>query len=894
MDLSYSTTPYEIEYGINSELYNHVSVEDMSASVRLFNVFMRNKVFTIGDLLRRSPAELMGFRNFGRNCLLEVDAYLSSLPQMPLSQPEVLADTPRVNLIKENAPNIIRGDFSFAYEGNLSEEELDEITPYIEAYETLGKDLVETCVYTPEKIQPIKDVLKEFVSAANQKEIILGWLNLLPKHRQGKRVVNYINAYSNDPDIRLLLQSFFAEASGSFFALRQKNTFDNYSAADIMQLKLFLKWCSYDLRSEIEEILSSILRTERLQTVIFMRAQKYTLEQTGNRLGVTRERVRQLEAKAQREFNVRNSKVRILAKIAAEKNGATVLTRSDIEEYCPSHGEELLFFLCNSETSRYFIYDAQLELFTAIGDSLKDRLLAYFETLPDILNVNTLSEILSTAQDDYGLPSDLVEKTLLETYRITGDVYHRSRLSLATVYTKILQSHYPDGMHVYDPEELQRFRSLVAEEFGDIGMPENDRALSSRLASICILCGKGRYRTKKDHYIPNALAKKIYNYIMDQDSPIFLTNTLFDLFGAELKPHGIDNKYYLQGVLHELYKDKLIFSRDYISKDASITSIYSSIVSYIKEFSIPVNKNTIREKFPAVPDHVIAFATGDPSILNLFGQYLHVSKLEISESERDYLAAVMKKVLSDGKTHHSAEIHDIVMQENPAILTRNGVMFPSSTSSFLECLFRNEYQFDRRCIAKMGVPIERPVERLYEFIYAQDKITFSEIQSFAESVRYLIYSYLELAESCNDQYLLIDNETMMRISSLGITEDIAASVEELVCNAINGETSIFSLCEALDFPVIRVPWSEWLVYSVLLKWGKRVKVSTSSNQIRYASAFVSPCDQADAEHGQSISIASGFVGHRVVLADDLSNLDDIINATLADDILESSTWDLEI
>ena len=78
-----------------------------------------------------------------------------------------------------------------------------------------------------------------------------------------------------------------------------------------------------------------------------------------------------------------------------------------------------------------------------------------------------------------------------------------------------------------------------------MGLPANDRALTARVASICILCGKGVYRLKKD-YLPCQLANKIYEYIENSESTIFLTNTLFSIFEEELLAAGIDNKYFLQ------------------------------------------------------------------------------------------------------------------------------------------------------------------------------------------------------------------------------------------------------------------------------------------------------------------------------------------------------------
>ena len=64
-----------------------------------------------------------------------------------------------------------------------------------------------------------------------------------------------------------------------------------------------------------------------------------------------------------------------------------------------------------------------------------------------------------------------VRKSFLNAYRLTGTLYHRHRLSLASIYEKILEKYYPDGLKVYDADEIKKFRELVASEYGDIELP---------------------------------------------------------------------------------------------------------------------------------------------------------------------------------------------------------------------------------------------------------------------------------------------------------------------------------------------------------------------------------------------------------------------------------------
>ena len=105
-------------------------------------------------------------------------------------------------------------------------------------------------------------------------------------------------------------------------------------------------------------------------------------------------------------------------------------------------------------------YDKTLDVFILGDDSLSSRVQAYLETLSDIISTSQLPAILSAASEDEDIPEEMLERGIKETYRITGDVYHRTRLSLASIYTSIIGEFYPNGIHAYDDNEIARFRQM--------------------------------------------------------------------------------------------------------------------------------------------------------------------------------------------------------------------------------------------------------------------------------------------------------------------------------------------------------------------------------------------------------------------------------------------------
>ena len=77
---------------------------------------------------------------------------------------------------------------------------------------------------------------------------------------------------------------------------------------------------------------------------------------------------------------------------------------------------------------------------------------------------------------------------------------------------------------------------------------------------------------------------------------------------------------------------------------------------------------------------------------------------------------VINALTSDGEAHHGREIYEIISHQKPEILTRNAAMYPFSAFSVVEFLFRDKFQFSRPYVAKNGVEIGRPAERLHDLI----------------------------------------------------------------------------------------------------------------------------------------------------------------------------------
>ena len=141
-------------------------------------------------------------------------------------------------------------------------------------------------------------------------------------------------------------------------------------------------------------------------------------------------------------------------------------------------------------------------------------------------------------------------------------------MSLAAMYSLVLKKYYPNGIKLYNDSETRRFRHYVHKLFGNVYLPENNRAIAVRLADLTILCDKGKRILPDSVMIPRELLAKIHDAILQSEQPEIMFKDLFEQFKNELLLNtNISNRYFLQGLLRYSYAREFTFTRYTVRKN---------------------------------------------------------------------------------------------------------------------------------------------------------------------------------------------------------------------------------------------------------------------------------------------------------------------------------------
>lgn len=841
------------KYNIDIEMYRGMPIDFDDLKIRTANCLRGAGIFDIDSLLSMSYDKLSEIKSLGMLSLNDIEEYVKKLDSKTEEMMKKM-DFCMTSRIINRRDMIYSGEFTEELYNGVNECEHRTIEELKKGFELLDHDLIVLCRENPIFACDICNMLKRFAMQIEKLEE----LDKLYDSVRGK-VNNYLKPYYELYPMRETIseefKSYCEDDNVLFGNIFDKATSSNISVEEKIK---FVKWATYDLKEELIYFLNGFYeRSANTEKILLLRARKRTLQEIGDELGITRERVRQIEKKVVRPFCRWQRNKRFLPRLSAEFNGETILEATELQEYFGDTTEVLLYLLQCAD-DEFFSYDRDTDTVIIVDDDITDFAREYVERMPDELDVATVEEYKNKAIDEHGILIDIFEREIDRQYKISGTIYHRNKLSLEKMYNIVMKRYYPDGMNVYDDEELARFRSLLINEFGDVSLPEKNRAISAAIGRTCILCGRGKYRVKENEKIPHKLVKRICEFIMKSDRRLFFMNEIFLEFENELREEGIDNRFFLQGILREEYENGLFFRKDYVSKDSENLSMYRDIQLFIKKSEYPVTKEQIRAAYPGITEIMISIALTDDDIINYFGSYIHSANLNLYDDDKKYIDKVVGSIIIDGMPHHCDEIFSIIQNGNQNMLSRLGIFYQYSLFSLLQYLYKERYEFTRPYIAEKGININKPIELLQEYVSANEVFEITELLGLAKEYHYFVYDILKFLNGWDETHLLINKEEMATIEYIGITSDIANEVEQQILKEIDDSALITKLKCIYNLPAICVPWNEWLIYSVINKWGKELEANTTSNQFRLSSPVVSRIgkfnreDYDDSDSGEMI------------------------------------------
>lgn len=579
--------------------------------------------------------------------------------------------------------------------------------------------------------------------------------------------------------------------------------------------------------------------------ILIQRGQGKTLDEIGIQLDVTRERIRQIEKRIVEGFiNSIDSKLK-----KHFFNLLRIVVRNPI---CVSYEEiqnlmgDYAFAFLNIFTSKYAL-EREFK-YLQIYDEIDVINLSSIDWFSEVKKkVNLLDEVLMKAEIDtfilnfkrdlglasVDLPEDAFIRLISARYKVFGKVFSTQNLNITDRYLIVVKEYFKSGIHIYDNESLEDFRSKYFSIFEDSEIFEKEnKAIGARISDFAVQIDRGTYSLEENTPdLPNELSMKIKKYI-DEGPNIFLTQRVFNQFEDELIQFGINNRFMLHAMLKRKFGDEYYFKRDFISKKGSDYKVIDELENYLEHHKGFVTVDELNSHFPTVVSSMVTnYLSSNPDYIPRFNrEWINLRDIDCSNSEVEIFRNIIVELLKNKGIITAKHIVAEAGLKLNSFFKRNRIENSYFLFGILKSMFKEEFKFERPFIANFETVITKGPERIKEFIEDVDQITISEIADYNRENDLKLNSILEFIRSINKEFLRVDEDLLMSIKTLDISEDVISSVRYIVSKLLKEREAInLKKLKMSSLPNVGYPWNKYLMASIIDSFIAEFEVINTTN-----------------------------------------------------------------
>ena len=545
-------------------------------------------------------------------------------------------------------------------------------------------------------------------------------------------------------------------------------------------------------------------------------SKRYTLEELGKESNVTRERIRQLEAKT--IIKVKN--------IAKENNN-------------------ILYSFYNSELGKRKPYITLDRLKAKYNSDFINKILLLFEygesditydNKYQILYNKTTNEITAMINDEIdkiGIVAEPAEIEKCDLFalnivkynyrRITDNLFIKSGYAYRDLYLDLIEEAFPNGFYVKN-DDYDRFVYTVKERY------KIDEEIPSKHSLEAMLGRGGFVQFDRGAYISSKYAvslepdivDRILDYISQNEFTYY--NAIFDEFEEDLIKIGIKNRYYLKGCLDKYLPDDMTTKRDYIvCGDTNITP-YEAIINKLRSFPGRFTKNDINEAFAGIKEYTIynyLYSEIENGLIWIsMNEYIYVNNYNIDADTKkqlkDYIEFLFKnvgsKLLTSKKIYAKMQFTNKELFEKLNLTNGHFELF-----SIIKALFK-EYYYSRPYIYSDEDEYNTRSSIVQNYVRQFDSFNYKMIQDYQSKLNLgVLYSYLSFMENMSDEYVQVDADEMIKIEKMNLSEiklnEIKKSIDLILDNFDVIDTTKFNGYSLL--PKIGFIWNKYLLAGIV-------------------------------------------------------------------------------
>lgn len=592
---------------------------------------------------------------------------------------------------------------------------------------------------------------------------------------------------------------------------------------------------SLKIPKNIADDIPELLKEQEKSVIEGRFIQKWTLEETGQSIGVTRERIRQVEAKALKKiFNyLRINQFSLIVKLVTDSK--TLIPQKELLGLIG--GDHAYFIEVLKDKNSIFAYIDKLDVFCTDPEECQDfnKIDEFMSDLPEQLYFNEFEQLFEEILEKVGVkePSSEMVHQVLESYGFIryGVLYSRRKLSIADILENLFRKYILHPLRI-DETSIELLKKLALKHF-DYQLEGSVRSIDARLRDVnnLILVDSNTYQWFESENFDQTIVTLVDSYLKKRFLEVNVINIdeVFKAFEEQLIPYQVTNKLHFYSII------KYFLDDEYSIGKGNTLNIYQNnkdkvewketIVETIRNMGGTCSKDNLRE-FLRVPMYRIdqAISSSDKLIPWGTNQIKLVEKIGLTNGEKEGLIALINRSIKDGYTTVGILYKELMFDRSLAgLIGKKGI----DTKAKLAAVIKN-----------LKPTLKGHINFLYEegshFTSFDDVIldhfkegaTRREIQDFAKEHGYGDVMSANLIGSLLDQELLIevDFDMLYPAHAFNIPSETIQELISFIEQQMQGKEYL-SLNQLKGYkrklPAIEFRWNPFVMRSILVKHGFR-------------------------------------------------------------------------
>lgn len=281
----------------------------------------------------------------------------------------------------------------------------------------------------------------------------------------------------------------------------------------------------------------------------------------------------------------------------------------------------------------------------------------------------------------------------------------------------------------------------------------------------------------------------------------------------------------------KFYKLPYTLRKDYLTKvdEVNMGIEFENFVAERGE----VSAQEIKANFVSFCDYnVTLFLMRCPKVIYIGDEkYMYASRLNIQDHEIDSIKNFLNQNCSTPV--NSRVLIEMFFEKFSNFMEQNEIYSHDKLFGILKYMFSEDFNFSRPYISTTDIKNISNKRVLLSLLEGRDKIEIEDLISIAEENKIHFIAKSNLIESFYPEFIRIDEITLARPESIGVTSEIISAVLENIQSAIernDGWQSAQSFDDYEWLPQLEISWNSFLLESVASLAGDvlyKLKMATS-------------------------------------------------------------------